>query len=124
MTSRRLATLLARAHMTPDEWQTWKVTNAKQPNAIAAYPALERQDFDPTLDQTAAAAPPQPMPLVVLTASEKFADLVPQAIDQGLLPPSASVPRDFGVVIDRANIRSIRQVVDAVRAGETWLTGK
>ena len=144
-----------RTQMTPDEWETWKFTNARQPDAIAEYPALERQDFDASLDQTVAADPLQPMPLVVLTASKKFAALVPEYIDKGLVP--ASVPRDFGTTIDRTNsaaqrelaalvpgalhitntksahnimidngplvIRSIRQVVDAVRAGKTSLTG-
>src|SRR5437016_4428317 len=42
------------------------------------YPALERQDYDQTLDQIAAAAPLQQMPVVVLSASDKWADVVPQ----------------------------------------------
>jgi len=90
-----------RAQMTPAEWDVWKFANARPADAIAEYPALERQDFDVTLDQTAAAAPLRPMPLVVLTASKKFAALVPKYIDEGVVPPS--VPRDFGEVIDRTN---------------------
>ena len=81
-----------RTQMTPDEWETWKFTNARQPDAIAEYPALERQDFDASLDQTVAADPLPPMPLVVLTTSKKFALLVSEYIDKGLVP--ASVPRD------------------------------
>lgn len=144
-----------RAQMTPAQWSVWKFANARPPDAIAAYPALERQDFDESLDQVEAAAPLRPMPVVVLSASVKFADLVPQYLDEGLLPPS--VPRDFGTVIDTTNsaaqrelaalvpgsvhitdtnaghnimidnaplvIQSIRDVVDAVRAGQLSLTG-
>ena len=45
-----------RAQMTPEEWQIWKRINARPAKALAAYPDLERQDFDETLNQTAAAA--------------------------------------------------------------------
>ena len=81
-----------RAQMTPEEWKIW---------ALAAYSDLERQDFDETLDQTAAAAALRPMPVVVLTASDKFIDVVPKLIQAGELPPDT--PPDFGAVVDRAN---------------------
>ncbi len=144
-----------RAQMTPEEWEIWKDANARPADDIAEYPPLERQDFDVILDQVEAATPLRPMPVVVLTASKTFAELVPEYLDEGLLP--AEVPRDFGEVIDRTNtaaqneladlvpgavhitntksghnimienapvvIRSIRQVVDAVRAGTTSLAG-
>src|SRR5947199_3455 len=58
-----------RAQMTPEEWKIWKRINARPAKALAAYPDLERQDFDETLDQTAAAAALRPMPVVVLTAA-------------------------------------------------------
>jgi hypothetical protein len=90
-----------RAQMTPEQWETWKRLNARPAAAIAAYPDLERQDFDETLDQTVAAAPLRPMPVVVLTASEKFVDLVPQLIQNGELPPDT--PPDFGALLDRTN---------------------
>ena len=83
-----------RAQMTPEEWKIWKRINARPAKALAAYPDLERQDFDETLDQTAAAAALRPMPVVVLTASDKFIDVVPKLI------------------------QAIRMVVDAVRAGQ------
>jgi hypothetical protein len=69
---------------------------------LAAYPDLERQDFDKTLDQTAAAAVQRPMPVVVLTASDKFIDVVPKLIQAGELPRDTPPP-DFGAVVDRAN---------------------
>src|SRR6516164_3919540 len=40
-----------RAQMTPDEWKIWKRINARPAKALAAYPDLERQDFDETLNQ-------------------------------------------------------------------------
>ena len=76
-----------RAQMTPEEWKIWKRINARPAKALAAYPDLERQDFDETLDQTAAAAALRPMPVVVLTASDKFIDVVPKLIQAGELPP-------------------------------------
>ena len=87
--------------MTPEEWKIWKRVNARPAKALAAYPDLERQHFDETLDQTAAAAALRSMPVVVLTASDKFIDVVPKLIQAGELPPDT--PPDFGAVVDRAN---------------------
>jgi pimeloyl-ACP methyl ester carboxylesterase len=90
-----------RAQMTPEEWRTWVGANNRTPEQIAAYSDLEQYDFDVSLDQVEAAGPLRPMPVAVLTASVKFAALVPKYIDEGLLPPT--VPRDFGEVVDRTN---------------------
>jgi len=87
--------------MTPEQWATWVTTNNRSPALIAAYPDLEQYDFNVSLDQVDAAEKLRPMPVVVLTASVKFADLVPEYIDEGLVP--ADTPRDFGSVIDRTN---------------------
>src|SRR5215469_4327148 len=89
-----------RAHMTPAEWETWKRASVRPAEALAAYPDLERQNFDETLDQTAAAAALRPMPVGVLTASDKYVDVVPKLIQAGELPPDT--PPDLGAVIDRA----------------------
>src|SRR5262249_8289158 len=89
-----------RAQMTPEEWTTWKRISGPRPAMIEDYPAIECIDFDPSLDQGVAAAPLRPMPVVGLTASEKYAEEVPRAIDAGLIPPDT--PRDFGAVMDRA----------------------
>src|SRR6478609_4969747 len=101
-----------RAQMTPEEWAIWKRLNARPEAAIAEYPALERQDFDETLDQTAAAAPLKPMPVVVLTASDKFVDVVPKLVKSGELPPDT--PPDFGAVIDRTNSAAQNQLAALV----------
>ena len=142
-----------RAQMTPQEWTTWKQLNGPRPAMIEDYPAIERIDFDESLDAVVAAAPLRPMPVVVLTASQKWAEELPKLIDAGQLP--ADTPRDFGEVMDRAwaaaqnelaalvpgalhitnthsghnimidnapvVIRSIRRVVNAVRAGRSSL---
>ena len=57
-------------------------------------------NFDEILDQTASAAALRPMPVVVLTASDKFIDVVPKLIQAGELPPDT--PPDFAAVMDRA----------------------
>jgi len=90
-----------RAQMTPAEWETWKRASTRPAETLAAYPDLERQNFDETLDQTAAAAALRPMPVVVLTGSDKYADVVPKLIQAGELPPDT--PRNLGAVLDRAN---------------------
>jgi len=90
-----------RAQMTPAEWETWKRVSTRPAETLAAYPDLERQNFDETLDQTASAAALRPMPVVVLTASDKFIDVVPKLIQAGELPPDT--PPDLGAVLDRAN---------------------
>ena len=83
--------------MTPAEWEAWKRASGRLAEAVAAaYPDLERQNFDETLDQTAAAAL-RPMPVVVLTSGEKWVDVVPKLI------------------------QAIRMVVDAVRSGQASL---
>jgi hypothetical protein len=41
------------------------------------------------------------MPVVVLTASDKYVDVVPKLIQASELPPDT--PPNFGAVVDRAN---------------------
>jgi hypothetical protein len=89
-----------RAQMTPEEWKTWKRISTLPAKTIAAYPDFERADWDEVLDQTAAAAALRPMPVVVLTSSDKFIDVLPKLIQAGELPPDT--PPDFGAVLDRA----------------------
>jgi hypothetical protein len=68
---------------------------------LAAYPNVEQPDYDKNSDQAAAAAALKPMPVVVLTASEKeWSEVTPKGIQAGELPPDT--PPDFGVVMDRA----------------------
>jgi pimeloyl-ACP methyl ester carboxylesterase len=90
-----------RAQTTPQEWKTWRHISTLPANALAAYPDFERPDFDKTLDQTAAAAALRPMPVVVLTSSDKFIDVLPKLIQAGEAP--RDTPSDFGAVLDRAH---------------------
>jgi pimeloyl-ACP methyl ester carboxylesterase len=87
--------------MTPEDWTIWKKANARLPQDIAEYPALERTDYDAALDQIKAARPIRPMPLVVLSADAPYGPIVPALIDKGDIP--LDTPRNFGYVIDRAN---------------------
>src|SRR6516165_6428618 len=41
-----------RAHMTPEEWKTFKRISTRSAETLAAYPDQERQDFDESFDQT------------------------------------------------------------------------
>jgi pimeloyl-ACP methyl ester carboxylesterase len=101
-----------RAQMTGSEWSTWTTANARPLDSIAQYPALERINFDESLDEVEPAGPIAPMPLAVLSADKTFAEVVPQLIDSGGLP--ASTPRDFGTVIDRTNVIAQRQLAALV----------
>ena len=91
-----------RVQMTPEEWKTSKRTYAVPAKVLAAYPDFERQDFDKDFDQTAAAAALKPMPVVVLTASEKeWSEVTRKGIQAGDLPPD-TLP-NLGAVMDRAS---------------------
>ena len=89
-----------RAHMTPEEWKIVKRLSVRSAADLAAYPDQERQDLDKTLDQTAAAPALRPMPVVVLTATDKFADAIPKQVQAGELPPDT--PPDVGAILDQA----------------------
>jgi hypothetical protein len=67
--------------------------------------------FDETLDQTAAAAALRPMPVVVLTASDKFIDVVPKLIQAGELPPDT--PPNFGGAFVRSKIDVVPKLIQA-----------
>lgn len=86
---------------TPQEWAIQRVLlNGDLTEALRIYPAIERADADRSFDQIRAAAPLQPMPLVVLSADRPWGPMVPRLITDGVLP--ANIPADFGYVTDRA----------------------
>jgi len=143
-----------RSEETPEEW-VWqkKILDGDLTETLKVYPDVERADADASFDQMLAAAPLQPMPLVVLSADRPWGPQVAGFIEQGLLAPDT--PPDVGYVTDRAQkvaqanlaalvpggklvtktdsghvihhdnpqlvTDSIREVVDAVRAGQTAL---
>ena len=89
-----------RAQMAPEQWKTFKRIITPPAKDLAANPNVERPGLDKAHDQTAAAAALRPMPVVVLTASDKYVDVLPKGTQAGQLPPDT--PPDFGVVMDRA----------------------
>jgi pimeloyl-ACP methyl ester carboxylesterase len=106
--------------MTAEQWKTWKRVNARQATNIAAYPDLERIDFDASLDQVKMAPPIRPMPLLVLSADARYGPAVPSLIKAGELP--ADTPLDFGYVIDDANRIAQANLVTLV-PGAKHITG-
>jgi hypothetical protein len=86
----------------PAEWESSKRASAELAEALArAYPDVERQNFDETLDQTPAAAALRLIPVVVLTSGEKWVDVASKLIRAGDLPPDT--PPNLGAAMDRAN---------------------
>lgn len=79
--------------MTAEEWETWKLLNARSPEAIAEYPELERIEFDQALDQINAGGSIRQMPLVVLSADERYGPAMESQAANGELPEA--VPADF-----------------------------
>jgi len=109
-----------RAQMTPEEWKTWKRISTLPARALAAYPDFERPDWDQALDQTAAAAALRPMPVVVLTSSDKFIDVLPKLIQAGEAP--RDTPPDFGAVLDQAQSAAQKKLA-ALVPGAVHITG-
>lgn len=90
-----------RAAETPEEWANQRIIlDGDMTEALKIYPAIERADADLSFDQVLAAAPLQPMPLIVLSADRPWGPLVPGFIADGLLP--ADIPPDVGTITDRA----------------------
>jgi pimeloyl-ACP methyl ester carboxylesterase len=102
--------------MTPEEWETWKLLNARKPEDIAEYPDLERIEFDTSLDQIEAGGSIRQMPLAVLSADALYGPTMEAQATNGELP--ASVPADFGYVIDRANEQAQEQLAQLVAGAE------
>jgi pimeloyl-ACP methyl ester carboxylesterase len=89
---------------TPEQWQTAKAITGPSRNQLTSYPDMERIDFDASLNQARAAAPPRrSVPVVVLsrdTRSNPMGPFIASRVAQGKLP--AFVPEDFGYTVDRA----------------------
>lgn len=101
-----------RALMSPKWWEHWKAANARSESALAEYPALERIEFDQALDQAAAAPPLRPMPVIVLSADERYGRKMDEQGARGELP--AGVPSEIGYVIDSANAEAQEQLAQLV----------
>lgn len=90
---------------TPEQWAVQRVLAMGDiSRAPEEYPDLERVDIDRSFDQVRLAANLQPLPLLVLSADQLWAPLIPGMIDSGQLPPNT--PPDFGSVTDAAQARA------------------
>ena len=80
--------------------------------ALALYPALEWFDDQRNLEQALAAAPLQPMPLIVLSADEPM-DLLPY-VEDGSLPLTAEEAEEFSKILFQTNLDARADLVSQV----------
>lgn len=76
-----------RAQMSPQDWDLWKVVNARKAEDIAEYPPLERIDPDQSLDQVERAAPIKAMPLACSLPTFPLPRLFPGSSTKASCPP-------------------------------------
>jgi len=90
--------------LTPQQWHIVQAITGPSKDQLTQYPAMERIDFDASVAQACAAAPPRPsLPVVVLsrdTAAHPMGPFIASLVAQGKLP--AFVLADFGYSNDRA----------------------
>jgi pimeloyl-ACP methyl ester carboxylesterase len=89
---------------TPEQWQIVKAITGPSKDQLTKYPEMERIDFDASLAQARAAAPPRrSLPVVVLSRDPRTNPMGPfiaSEVAQGKLP--TFVPADLGYTIDCA----------------------
>ena len=105
-----------RKALTDEQWDLLKILIGSPPEeALDLYPDLEWFDEQRNLEQTLAAAPLKPMPLIVLSADEPM-DLLPY-VENGTLPMTAEEAKEFGELLFRASVDArsdlVRQVPGA-----------
>ena len=89
---------------TPEQWAVQRtLLEGEIAESVALYPDLERIDPDRSFDQIRAAPQLRPLPLIVLSADRPWGPQISAMIAEGKLP--ATVPVDFGYVIDAAQKR-------------------
>lgn len=93
---------------TPEQWRIqrklMRVDASQIPESVAEYPDIETWDIDATFAQLRAAPSLRQIPLVVLSADEQLAPLVPGMIASGAVP--ADTPPDFGATVDAAQAKA------------------
>jgi pimeloyl-ACP methyl ester carboxylesterase len=103
----------ARKALTDEQWDLLKILIGSPPEeALELYPDLEWFDEQLNLEQTLAAAPLQPMPLIVLSADEPM-DLLPY-VENGTLPMTPEEAKEFGELLFRANVDARSDLVNQV----------
>lgn len=93
---------------TPAQWRIqralMRVDASTIPESVAEYPDIETWDIDATFAQLRTAPSLRQIPLVVLSADEQLAPLVPGMIASGAVP--ADTPPDFGATVDAAQAKA------------------
>ena len=103
----------ARKALTRKQWELLKILIGSPPEeALELYPDLEWFDEQRNLEQTLAAAPLKPMPLIVLSADEPM-DLLPY-VENGTLPMTPEEAKEFGELLFRANVDARSDLVNQV----------
>ena len=98
---------------TPEQWAIQrKLTEGEIRESLFLYPALERNDPDPSFDQMRAAPKLRPIPLIVLSADRLWGPQVPSMIASGALPAD-SAP-DFGYITDAAQKQAQERLAQLV----------
>ena len=101
-----------RKALTDEQWDLLKILIGSPPEeALDLYPALEWFDEQRNLEQTLAAAPLKPMPLIVLSADEPM-DLLPY-VENGTFPTPEEA-KEFGELLFRANVDARSDLVSQV----------
>ena len=102
-----------RKALTDREWDLLKILiYSPVEEARQLYPDVEWFDEQRNLEQTLAAAPLQPTPLVVLSADEPM-DLLP-LVENGTLPMTPEKAKEFGELLFRANVDARSDLVSQV----------
>ncbi len=102
-----------RKALTAREWALLKILiYSPVEEARQIYPDVEWFDEQRNLEQTLAAAPLQPTPLVVLSADEPM-DLLP-LVENGTLPMTPEEAKEFGELLFRANVDARSDLVSQV----------
>jgi pimeloyl-ACP methyl ester carboxylesterase len=103
----------ARTALTDEQWELWKpLLGPVSEEALAIYPDLEHLDNERNLEQALAAAPLKPMPLIVLSADERY-NLTPYAKD-GTLPLTVKEAKEFGRILFQAVVDARADLVSQV----------
>ena len=111
-----------RKALTDEQWELLKILiYSPVEEARQLYPDVEWFDEQRNLEQTLAAAPLQPTPLVVLSADQPM-DLLP-LVENGTLPMTPEEAKEFGELLFRANVDArsdlVRQVPGARHITDT-----
>ena len=111
-----------RKALTDEQWDLLKILIGSPPEeALELYPDLEWFDEQLNLEQTLAAAPLQPTPLIVLSADQPM-DLLPY-VENGTLPMTPEEAKEFGELLFRASVDArsdlVRQVPGARHITDT-----